>query len=262
MTSCGEILDQAEPEGHLLQLYGKDDRLLTGNVSRFIAEGLRRGDGLLVIATPEHSGSVARQLRQERAYSKAVLEGRLVFLDAQETLNRFMKDGQPDKPLFQNVIGEALKGVQDRADHTGVRAYGEMVGLLWKAGQVQAAILLEEYWNALLKASNVSLFCAYPIDVFGEEFQTGTVDALLCAHTHLLPVNEALESALIRSMDEVLGSRVDSMRRLIKANHRPSWGELPRAESIILWLRSNLPGSAGQILDRARQYYLPAVSAS
>ena len=27
MTSCAELLDNVNPEGHLVQLYGKDDRL-------------------------------------------------------------------------------------------------------------------------------------------------------------------------------------------------------------------------------------------
>src|SRR4026207_2093854 len=57
MTSCAELLDNVDPEGHLVQLFGKDDRLLTRNIVRFLSEGLRRGDGLLMIASPEHSGS-------------------------------------------------------------------------------------------------------------------------------------------------------------------------------------------------------------
>jgi hypothetical protein len=261
MTSCAEFLDQPEPEEHVFQLYGKDDRLLTRNVGRYLGEGLRRGDGLLVIATPEHRSTLARQLREERAYPKAVLQGSLVFLDAQTTLDRFMRDGQPDQELFNRVIGEALLGVQARADHTGVRAFGEMVGILWQTEQFSAAIRLEGMWNALLDSKAVSLFCAYPIDIFGEEFQVGNVDALLCAHTHLLPVDSALENALERAMDEVLGSRVVELKRLIKGNHRPSWGVIPRAEALVLWLRNNLPGSATQILDLARQYYGPLASA-
>jgi hypothetical protein len=261
MTSCAELLDQPEPEGHFVQFYGSDDRLLTRNVSRFLAEGLRRGDGLLAIAAPEHSGSVARQLREERGYSKAVLEGRLVFLDAQGTLDRLMVDGQPDQELFESVIGEALKGVQARAGHTGIRAYGEMVGLLWKAGQQTAAARLEGFWNSLLRSRNISLFCGYPIDVFGEDFQVELVDPLLCAHTHMLPVDDALESALNKAMDEVLGPRVDGLRELIKANYRPAWGEVPRSEAVILWLRNNLPGSSKEILRLARQYYQPQVAA-
>ncbi len=261
MTSSAELLDNVDPEEHLVQLYGKDDRLLTRNISRFLAEGMRRGDGLIAIATPEHSGSVARHLREEPGYPRAVLEGRLVFLDAQATLNRLMVAGQPDRDLFDTVVGEALKGVQARAGHTGVRAYGEMVGLLWKAGQRPAAIRLEEYWNSLLRSSNISLFCAYPIDIFGEEFHAENVDEVLCTHTHMVPMDDELDRALNRAMDEVLGERVGALRALIKANHRPSWGEVPRSEEVILWLRNNLPGSATEILDLTRRYYQPLAAA-
>jgi hypothetical protein len=136
-----------------------------------------------------------------------------------------------------------------------------MVGVLWKAGQFSAAARLEEFWNELLQASDVSLFCAYPIDVFSSEFQAASLDALLCAHTHVVPTDSALEGALNRAMDEVLGDRVDDLRRRIKANHRPAWAVIPKPEAIILWLHNNLPGSVDQILDRARQYYQLAASA-
>jgi hypothetical protein len=255
MTSCAHLLDQADPEAHLVQLYGSDDRLLTRNVARFLAEGLRRGDGLVTIASPEHIGSIATQLRDERGYSKAVLEGRLIFLEAQATLEDLMVDGLPDADRFDSVIGGTLKQVQTRAGHTGLRAYGEMVGILWMANQYAAAARLEELWNKLLRSSHIRLFCGYPIDVFGEEFQVEKVDPLLCAHTHMLPMDDALESALDRAMNEVLGSRVEGLRTLMKANYRPSWGEVPRTEALILWLRNNLPGSAGEILSRARGYY-------
>jgi hypothetical protein len=254
-----ELLEQPEPEEHFVQLYGKDDRALTNNVSRYLMEGLRRGDGLLVIATVERRGAIVRQLTDERNYAKAVLEGRLVFLDAEATLNRFMLDGEPDQARFQSVIGDALSGVRSRAVHTGIRAYGEMVGVLWKAGEFSAAVRLEQLWNDLLKSSDVSLFCAYPIDVFSPEFEATAVDALLCAHTHLMPSDPALEGALNRAMEDVLGERTEEIRHLIQANHRPAWGMVPRAEAVILWLRNNLPGSAERILTRAREYHqLPA----
>ena len=261
MAQRAQLLDQPEPEEHFVQLYGKDDRLLTRNVSRYLSEGLRRGDGLIVIATAEHRGSMVRQLAGERTYTRAVLEGRLIFLDAETTLDRFMVDGEPDQERFERIIGDALAGVRTRAVHSGIRAYGEMVGVLWKAGQFSAAVRLEELWNELLHASDGSLFCAYPIDVFSPEFQAASIDALLCAHTHLVPTDSALEGALNRAMDDVLGDRVEDLRRLIQANHRPAWALIPKPEAIILWLRNNLPGSADRILDRARQYYQLAASA-
>lgn len=261
MSSCAELLDRLEPEEHVVQLYGDDDQLLTQNVGRFLSEGLKRGDGLLVISTAQHRGTLARQLKEDRGYSQAVLEGRLVFLDAEATLARFMVNGSPDPDLFEKVVGEAVRSVQHRAVHTGTRAYGEMVGQLWKAGEYDAAIRLEELWNQLLKSSEVSLFCAYPIDVFSAEFKVGNVDAVLCAHTHLLPLNPALDGALNRAMDEVLGARVEGLRHMVQANSRPSWGSVAKAEALVLWLRNNLPGSADKILALARQYYQPQASA-
>ena len=260
--NCTELLDRLEAEEHVVQLYGDDDRLLTHNVGRYLSAGLRRGDGLLVIATPEHRHTLVRQLSPEPGYAKAILESRLVFLDAETTLSRFLVNGWPDRRLFRSVVGEALRGVQSRAGHTGVRAYGEMVGLLWKSGEQAAAIELEKLWNQLLASSDACLFCAYPIDVFGPDFQQSKLDELLCAHTHLLPVDQGLESALNRAMDEVLGDRAGRVRELIQANHRPAWGAIPRAEALVLWLRNNLPGSAESILRRARQHYQPGTIAN
>jgi hypothetical protein len=180
-----------------------------------------------------------------------------VFLDAAVTLSRLLTDGVPDAELFDTVVGEALRSVRSNAGHTGVRAYGEMVGLLWKSGDSAAATRLEELWNGFLRASDVSLFCAYPIDVFSPDFQSGNVDAVLSAHTHLLPVDIALKDALNQALEDVLGVSADDIRNLIESNDRPCSATIPPAESMVLWLRTNLPISGAEILDRARLYYQP-----
>ncbi|HET6796936.1 MAG TPA: MEDS domain-containing protein [Gemmatimonadales bacterium] len=186
MTSPAELLDNPAPEEHLLQLYGSDDPSLVRNVTRYLREGLRRGDGLTVIATAPHRASFARILCEEPLYSGAVLTGRLVFLDAEMTLGRFMIGGQPDETLFSAVIGDALDGVRSRAAHSMIRAYGEMVAVLWSRGEYDAAIRLEALWNRLLTSSDVSLFCAYPIDVLGPEFHHGPVESVLHAHSRIV----------------------------------------------------------------------------
>jgi hypothetical protein len=186
MTSPAELPDNPAPEEHLLQLYGSDDPSLVRNVTRYLREGLRRGDGLIVIATAPHRGSFTRILREEPLYSGAVLTGRLVFLDAEMTLGRFMSGGEPDEARFKSVIGEVLDGVRSRAAHTMIRAYGEMVAVLWSRGEYDAAVRLEALWNRLLASSDVSLFCAYPIDVLGPEFHHGPVESVLHAHSCLV----------------------------------------------------------------------------
>ena len=253
-----QLLIDGEPEGHVVQLYDADEELLIRNVSTYLSEGLKREDGLVVVASSEHLKHIPRRLEELGADQQtAAREGRLVFLDAELTLNRLMIDGQPDWDRFDATVGSALRGVRARVNGKGIRAHGEMVGILWKAGQRSAAIRLEKFWNKLLKSIPFNLFCAYPIDMFGKDFQIADLDGLLCAHTHLLPggKEEDVESAVNRAMEEILGPRVERLRPLMKANYRPSWAAIPKAEAMVLWLRNNLPDYAHEILDRARQYY-------
>jgi hypothetical protein len=182
----------------------------------------------------------------------AVQTRQLVFLDAQETLSRFMRAGQPDWKLFEDTVGHVMRQVRPGGDNAGLRAYGEMVGILWKARQFSAAIRLEQFWNKLLAHSSFSLFCGYAIDVFGKDFQISSLDAILCTHTHVVPAtNSNLETAISRAMEEILGPDAAHLKLLIKANFRPSWAVMPIGESMALLLRSHLPRQADLILGRA-----------
>lgn len=245
----------ADPHaGHLVQLYGSDPLPLARNVGRYLAEGLAAGEGAVIIAAHAHREAFIAELEAHQADpAAAIRDGRLVVLDADETLARFLVDGQPDYDLFDAAVGTVVTKLAT-AYPAGVRAYGEMVGLLWEAGRFAAAIRLEEFWNVLLHASAIRLFCAYPIDVCGDDFTVADVDALLCAHTHVLPSGAHVEASLERAMADVLGAPAEGLRRLVDAHRPPAWAALPRAEATLLWLRQNLPQHTGAILARAREY--------
>lgn len=187
MSSWTELLTDAESGDHVVQLYGEDDQLLAKNVSRYLAEGMRRLDGLIVIATPEHTQATAHHLTQDDASATLEAEraGRLVFLDARTTLDRILVDGRPDEDLFDSVVGEAMREVRARSGSGKVRAFGEMVGLLWSEARYAEAELLEALWNALLAGSDYSLYCAYRIDLFGEDVDKAALSSIVASHTHL-----------------------------------------------------------------------------
>ncbi len=240
---------------HMVHMYGGDSDLLVRNVGRYLAQGLEAGEGILVIATPEHNQALMRELAASPGFAQARKNGVALFLDAAETLGRLMVNGEPDWLRFESVVGSALRDLHQRNGHTGVRAYGEMVGILWEQNRIPAAIRLEEYWNRLIEAAPFSLYCGYPIDVFSRDFSQETLDSVLCTHTHMHPVDENLGEALNRAMDEVLGNRAHGIRLLIKSTFRPAWASLPSAEATVIWLRANLEEVAEDILDRARSYY-------
>ena len=257
MSPWEKLLESPDPHGHLVQLYGGDEQSLARNAGRYLIEGFKRRDGLLVIADARNSRLFRQHLQQSGVdVHSAIMSGRIFFEDARELLSRFMREGQPDWELFEIAVGAAMRKVRPKAIGGGLRAYSEMVGILWNGGQFSAAIRVEQFWNKLLGRSSFSLFCGYAIDVFGKDFQIAPMDELLCAHTHLLPGSKGhLEASLNRAMDEVLGPDSHDLKLLIKANFRPAWAVMPRGESTILWLRNNLPAQADQILSRAREHY-------
>ncbi len=212
-----------------------------------------------MIATDAHSVLFRSGLAALGADVQAAeREGRLAFCDAALTMEWFMVGGQPVWHRFETTVGAAMRQVRPSADRAGLRAYGEMVGILWNARQFSAAIRLEQFWNKLLGRSSFSLYCAYCIDIFDREFQTAALDELLCAHTHLVPAETHgfLETSINRAIDDVLGTEAHSLKLLIKATNRPAWAVLPSGEATVLWLRTNLPDRADRILSRAREHYL------
>lgn len=263
MSPWERLLEKPHPGEHYVQLYDADENALCRNVGQYIGKGLRRGDGALIVATSGHRELFCAELEKRGVdLAESVDRKQLLFLDALETLAKFMSGGQPDWERFDAVIRAAIKEVQPVNKAEGLRAYGEMVGILWKRRHYRAAIRLEQLWNRLLERSSISLYCAYAVDIFGREHELANLDSVLRMHTHLVPSEQegTLEAALNRSMDEILGKDADLLRVKLKAHEGPTATIVAGAESMVLWLRKNLPGKADRIIERAREHYRVAVS--
>ncbi|HVU50338.1 MAG TPA: MEDS domain-containing protein [Polyangia bacterium] len=184
-------LTQPPHPGHVVQFY-EDDAFLVDRVADFLAVGLAGGEPVIVVATPEHRASFAALLdRRGLDTDAAAARGQLVWLDAAETLARFMVGDMPDWTLFSSVFGEVLAQSRRRRPLACVRAYGEMVDLLWRAGNKQGALRLEAMWNEFSSSHSLSLLCAY---VMANFFRAGDADSLrdVCrAHAEVWPAPPA-----------------------------------------------------------------------
>jgi hypothetical protein len=148
------------PCEHMVQIYAQDSAFLHA-LEGFVAAGLRAGEGVVVIATPSHLASLeARLIAQGIDAKLASLQDQYIALDADRTLRKFMMRGWPDDVLFEQVVTELLK----RAGRGGrrVRAFGEMVALLWEEGHTGATVRLEHLWHQMCHQRGFPLFCAYP----------------------------------------------------------------------------------------------------
>jgi MEDS: MEthanogen/methylotroph, DcmR Sensory domain len=145
---------------HLVKFY-EDDAELIDTVAPYLREGLSEGSAVIVIATEAHRGDLEAALRDEGVdLASARADGRFVSVDAAGTLEACLADGQLDREAFDEIVGGHVRAAAQRG--LGVRAYGEMVALLWDAGEVPMAIELEQLWNGLLGELSFALFCAYP----------------------------------------------------------------------------------------------------
>jgi hypothetical protein len=223
---------------------------------RYLQKGAESGDRMVVVATASHTKLFTEQLEAaEVPVADLVRDGRLRMLDAAETLASLMPDGELDWARFDKIVGGLVR--QMTTDGARLRAYGEMVDLLWKEGRLSAATRLEEYWNRLQASQGFSLLCAYTLDLLDPGTTAAVPLEIISTHSHLLPsqANGELEAAVTRALNEVLGpERLAALLPLIRANVI-SRVILPEPERIVMWLRKNLPPYAGDVLSRARGYY-------
>jgi len=180
----------AVPTGHIhahhhaVQFY-TDDSELFKTISSFLIEGLAAFQPAVVIATPDHTRAVLDELSARHIdVAKARQLGDLVILDASETLSTFMVKGSPDPVHFRRNVGAVLDQAIRGRERTPVRAYGEMVDILWKKGQTDAAIKLEVLWNELAGSYHFSLLCGYAMGSFYK--QTSGIEAVMQQHTHVI----------------------------------------------------------------------------
>jgi len=168
---------------HAVRFYDSDASLAQ-IVGHFVADGLAAGLPAIVIATPDHRRAI-EVILGSLSFDVAELEssGDLLMFDAADTLAQFMVEGMPDPVRFRRalipIIEAACRGGQDCV----VRAYGEMVDVLWKAGQTVAAIRLETLWNDLARSHAFSLLCGYSM---GNFYKDAAVGEITRQHTHLL----------------------------------------------------------------------------
>ncbi|MDB5074058.1 MAG: sensor histidine kinase, partial [Chloroflexi bacterium] len=175
--------------GHNVQFYS-DDAFLLDDLSRHIGSALGAGEAGLVIATKSHRDGLAQRLTARGLdLNLAATLGRYVALDAAETLSKFMVGGRPDAERFAGVVGgviaRATAGRQ--GERVRVAAFGEMVALLWTAGQSDAALRLEQLWNDLSRIHSFDLRCAYPMRAFSQADDGELIGKVCSAHSGVIP---------------------------------------------------------------------------
>jgi signal transduction histidine kinase len=211
----------------MVTFYESDDALCDV-VAQFLESGLAGGEPVVVIATEQHRRGVSERLAARGLdLSFAYAADRLVLLDAEETLSRFMVESMPDQLLFKNAIRPVLDRLRTGPASGSIRAYGEMEDLLWRRENPAAAIRLGEMWNDLQRERGFLFLCAHAMTTFqpsellpadGQEAQVLASKTTSLSHplgdVHTLTVEIAERKQTEHRLREYIAGRtlVDEMR--------------------------------------------------
>lgn len=148
------------PCDHVVQIY-ENDGLFLDTLTGFVGGGVNKGDCVIVIATEAHLKALEdRLISFGISIDNLIQDDRYIPLDAEETLSLFMVNDWPDEELFNKTLDRIMEKANPK--HRNVRAFGEMVALLWAKGLTGATVQLEHLWNRYCEQQSFSLFCAYP----------------------------------------------------------------------------------------------------
>jgi PAS domain S-box-containing protein len=220
---------------HLVQFYD-DDRFLRETVCEYVSAGLATGEPVIIIATDAHRKAFTDALSANSFdVKRAEASRQLTVLDAHETLAQLMRGGLPDWSLFRAHVGGLVRAVRAERKERPARAYGEMVDVLWKAGNRQAAIRLEEMWNELASLEDFSLVCGYSMAGFHSTEDAVDFQRICECHSHVAPTEafSKLESeearlrhvSLLQQRTRALEAEI-AHRKVLEADLRERENEL------------------------------------
>ncbi|HET7701743.1 MAG TPA: MEDS domain-containing protein [Candidatus Limnocylindria bacterium] len=170
---------------HALHVY-QDDTTLSTTVAAFLAPAFAEGHAAISIGTRPHIAAIEQRLRTDgHDVDGARSRGQYVTLDAEKAVALLLRDGLPTQQTFDRVVGEHVARLSAR--HGEVRAFGEIVNLLWRDGKRAAALRLEELWNGALGRHPLALVCGYSARVIQDTPVTGSLEAIGAVHDHVLP---------------------------------------------------------------------------
>ncbi|OFZ31304.1 MAG: hypothetical protein A2622_01570 [Bdellovibrionales bacterium RIFCSPHIGHO2_01_FULL_40_29] len=234
-----EVLEAAPGRGlrdHSVQFY-QNENLLIKKVAEYIEVGLKKGEGAVIIASAIHSKMLLDILRENIDVVRVIANQQLLILNAQEILSEFMVDETPDPVLFKKFFSSHIMRMTKLFPE--VRAYGELVNILWEDGNLKGTIELEKLWSELSQRFRFSLLCGYSMENFRREIHGVAFTDVCNCHVHVYPAengisefeNDEYRRLIAELQQKTMALQTEiSERRSIEAALRKSHKELKIAK--------------------------------
>jgi DNA-binding NarL/FixJ family response regulator len=182
---------------HELQIYSNDECFLDG-FTCFIADGLNAGNAVVVLATEAHRQGLALKLQTQGFNLDTLIKsGSYISIDAWETLSSFMVDDQPDPDQLERVVSSLVEKVSKAPNGATRRviACGECAPSLWTQGKLDAALRIEELWDAASHKHRLSTLCGYMSGIPQKTEDQRIFHAICSFHSHVIHYNRGPQLA-------------------------------------------------------------------
>jgi hypothetical protein len=262
-SSWKELLANPGPNGHIVQLY-QDADFYGEAISHFAAEGLARGESTIIVATGPNWANIAGRLIS-KGFIPAELfrSGQLVLLDAEATLPKFLVGDMPDGKTFKDLAGATIEQARAGGKFPRVRWWGEMVNLLYMAGNQSGSTRLEELFDEVAHEQSIAIFCSFLMDEYDPKIYDGAFGDVCRTHAHVIPAEDyAMHRTIVdRAIGEVIGPIEGPLLRSLVSWARRRAAGMPTSQSILLWLKDAVPRKFDEVLACARKYESEALGA-
>ena len=250
-----DLLADPGETGHIVQLY-QDDDFYGEAISHFAAEGIARGDSIILVATKPHWEIISRRL-EARGLEVARLfrEGQLTLLDADDTLPKFMAGNDPDGSIFKPLARQTIARARAGGKFPRVRWWGEMVNVLYVNGNPRGSNRLEEFFDEVAHQESISIFCSFLMDKFDPKIYDEAFGNVCRTHSHVIPTDDYTRHRITvnRALTEVIGEiKGPLLESLISWGGAPSL--MPSSQALLLWVKEKRPEHFERVLARAREF--------
>ena len=255
-SSWKGLLADPGPDGHIVQLY-QDADFYGEAISHFAAEGLVRGESIIIVATGPNWANISSRLMSKGFTPDELFHrGQLTLLDAEGTLPKFLVGGMPDANTFKGLAQATIERARAGGKFPRVRWWGEMVNLLYIAGNQSGSTRLEELFDEVAHEQCISIFCSFLMDKYDPKIYDRAFGDVCRTHVHVIPAEDyALHRTVVdRAIGEVIGPiQGPLLRSLASWAHDGAIG-MPTSQSILLWVKDAVPTKFDEVLACARKY--------
>jgi hypothetical protein len=239
----------------VVQLY-RDAEFYVEAITHFAAEGVARGESVILAATRQNQEKLCERLRNKGLDHEALLrQGQLTLIDADQTLPKFMVGATPDGEKFKALGHAAIERARADGKFKRVRWWGEMVNVLYERGNQDASHQLEQHLNEIALENPVSIFCSFLMDPFDRDIYGGAFQDVCATHSHVIPTDdyprhrEAVNRAISDCLGDVRPSLLSSLSNWRRAS---TSSRMPSSQAMLLWVKDRRPQNFEAVLGRAR----------